>query len=501
MITGKIYLQNYVIPDNKFVELDSNISGISLLNQPRNYYQKEPFRKESFTGLYIPSFATQQIFTYPVKIGQRNLIDCPGIVLGKYNLAISPEIVRYSGSFGEIIIGELNSSISGVSNSIIGLNNVSFRTFGAYVHGIDNTIKNSFYNTTVGSANYVSGIYASNVFGKGNVVFADYLDDVEGNAKIQPVKVHSFSGYYSTNNSIFGDNNYLFSGGSNIVSLGHYNTLEASINLTNAGSLNNIYKVSGDNNLVVGHRNDLTESQDANLIGLENQNINTSRDFTVGLYNLNEFSSRNFIFGENNRIYSGFQNLIVGNLNDLKSNFDFVIGKGNVSNINTSDNLVFGKLNTLSGANNNLIIGEANRLDKNYITDAYFLPEGINTDSYNNIFLGNSNKGFVTNSTDIFGSSNRTIANTESKIIGNSNISIENDRGVILGSNNSVSGTVKNYTFGFDNYISNITSGIFIGFNFTRQNGNISGIGISITPTGINLYGALTVNGVRMNVP
>ena len=54
---------------------------------------------------------------------------------------------------------------------------------------------------------------------------------------------------------------------------------------------------------------------------------------------------------------------------------------------------------------------------------------------------------------------------------------------------------------GANNSITLNESGIFIGFNFKTTDGNISGIGINITPTGINLYGALRMNGVRMNVP
>lgn len=533
MITGKIYLQKYIQDQNNFFELN-DLSGIYALGQVTNPYASY-FEGYRYTGLYIPTFSSSEMFMYPINIGQRTLTAAPAINIGRGNTVFSPELIRFSGDNGEIVLGEFNNLISGVSNTTIGHNNASYRNFGGYIYGIDNTTRNSFYNLTIGSANYISGIYASNVFGKGNVVFADYGNNVDNNAELDPKNIFTFSGYSSLNTSIFGDNNFLFSGGVNVTSLGQYNSLQGVSFLTNVGSLNHVHRTSGDNNLVVGNRNDSNQSLNVNIIGLENELSFTNNDFIVGSHNLNEISYGNFVFGQFNRNYNAVENFIVGNTNTSRGSLDVIIGTENTTRSGTLNNLILGKLNTISGSENNLLIGKSNSIDQNLILDfgislykgdvlpfnllnfsksygpdydptarfesnPYYLS-GIDTTSYDNVFLGNSNKVYFTNSSYMLGESNKLLSNFDLNLIGNSNTLINNSSAAILGSDNFISGTNKNYIFGFNNSIKNNTTGVFVGFNFASGNGTISGVGIKITPNGIDIYGPLRVNGTQLNIP
>lgn len=537
MITGQIYLQNFRKPQNNFAEFGADKSGVYLAFQDGRSFPSATFEQGKFSGLYIPNLAADRIYNSRLLIGQSNYLfdndSSTSILIGKNNSVLTTAEMRLTGDAGEYIIGHGNISTSGVANNLIGLHNESFLNYGAYAYGIENTIRNSYYQTSVGSTNYVSGIFDSNIFGRGNILFADYIDDIDGKVQFEPKNITAFSGYASRNATILGSNNFCISGIRFVTCVGDMNVLKRTQNSSIFGHYHNIYNTSGEN-LILGTRNDATTVSNINLIGLENESSKTNRDFVVGMYNVNEATHKSFTFGETNRMLSGFQNFIVGNFNDLTSSSETVIGNSNTTSFRAYENSIFGSTNTLSGSNNNLIVGKFNSIDDTVVRDIYgislyqgtILPfnlldfseayggnfdptakfgslpfSGVDVDSCNNGFFGSSNAAFYTSNSHIFGSSNKSIDNNYSDIFGTSNRSISTLNSTIIGKDNLLSGASKTYMLGANNSITRNESGIFIGFNFKNTNGNISGIGINITPTGINLYGALRMNGVRMNIP
>ena len=537
MITGQVYLQNYRKPQNNFAEFGTDKSGVYLAFQDGRAFPSPTFEQGKFSGLYIPDLAADKIYNSRLLIGQSNYLfdndSSTSILIGKNNAVLTTAEIRTTGDVGEYIIGHGNTSSSGVANNLIGIYNESFLNYGAYTYGIDNVIRNSYYQTSVGSANYVSGIYDSNIFGRGNILFAQYEDDINGNVRFNPKYLTAFSGYVSRNTTILGSNNFCTSGIKFVTCVGDMNSLTRTQNSAIFGYYHNIYRTSGEN-LIVGTRNDATRVANVNLIGLENESSASNRDFVVGMYNVNEGASRSFTFGETNRMLSGANNFIVGNFNDLTSSNETIIGNSNTTSFRAYQNSIFGSTNTLSGSNNNLIVGKLNSIDDTVVRDIYgislykgaILPfdllnyyegygadfdptakfgslpfSGLDVDSYNNGFFGSSNAAFYTSNSYIFGASNKSIDNIYSNIFGTSNKAISTSDSTIIGKDNLLSGASKTYMLGQNNSITLNESGIFIGFNFKSVNGNVSGIGINITPTGINLYGALRMNGVRMNVP
>jgi len=506
MITGQIYLQNYRKPQNNFAEFGSDKSGIYLAHQDGRAFPSPTFEQGKFSGLYIPDLAADKIYNSRLLIGQSNFLfdkdSSTSILIGKNNTVLTTAEIRTTGDFGEYVIGHGNVSTSGVGNNLIGCSNESLLNYGAYAYGIDNVIRNSYYHTSIGSTNYVSGIYDSNIFGRGNILFANYLDDIDGNVKFEPKYITAFSGYASRNATILGSNNFCTSGIRFVTCVGDMNSLTRAQNSAIFGYYHNIYNISGEN-LIVGTRNDATTVTNVNLIGLENESSRGNKDFVVGMYNVNEGTSRSFTFGETNRMFSGSQNFIVGNFNDLKSSQEIIIGNSNTTSFRAYENSIFGSTNTLTGANSNLIVGKTNSINDTVVRDTFGNSPftGIDTDSYNNGFFGNSNAIFYTSNSYVFGASNKSIDNNYSNIFGTSNRSISAENSTIIGQDNLLSGASTMYMLGANNSVILNESGIFIGFNFKDTNGSISGIGINITTTGINLYGALRMNGVRMNVP
>ena len=102
--------------------------------------------------------------------------------------------------------------------------------------------------------------------------------------------------------------------------------------------------------------------------------------------------------------------------------------------------------------------------------------------------MGQLVRGTDNYSTHSLGVNNKLAGNSESLLVGRDNEFVLN---------------TKSFAFGYNNRITGSRDSIFVGFNFisgTSSQG-ISGVGIKISPSGIDIYGTLRVNGVRLNIP
>lgn len=494
--TGKVYLQVYNAGENKFEEFKESLgcSGIYVIYNSGNIYSNVPSNKVYYSGLQIPFFKAEKIVTYPVQIGQMVRSVGPGINIGEWNLADSPYSIRITGDCGEVIIGEKNYLISGSDNCNIGHRNYVISTRLVYLYGRANYIENSNYIVGVGANNYVSGFYLSNIFGKNNNLFSENnIEDVKkGNPGV-------YSGYQSSRLTMIGDYNNALSGSYFIHTLGDANYFTKVSNLINYGNYNFAKLTSGSNNAIFGHRNDISYGIDGTSIGNENTLSNTTGDFIVGLSNVTDQSYYNYVFGAHNAVNQGLNNLIVGNNNNIVGASEIILGINNQIDINSVSDMVVGYNNLLSGTTNSYVIGSNNTSDKTVVENVYGInvvggeavalgPYAGSTGSAgnNNFYVGNNNQSFLNEKTFIFGESNKLIDNSSSYVLGNSNNFINNN---------------SSYVFGYNNSITGSRDSIFVGFNFSSGNGTISGVGMKITPSGVDIFGNLTVNGIKINVP
>jgi hypothetical protein len=505
--TGKVYIQTYNIGENKFEELKSNTSGIYLVYNSGDIYSNTPSDKTYYSGLYIPYFKSEKMYTYPVMIGQLVRSVGPGINIGEWNLTDSPYTMRRTGDSGEIIVGEKNYLISGVDNAIFGHRNSAWKSKAIFINGTSNLVENSKYVIMNGATNTISGLYLVNLVGKNNVLYA--ANDIEG---ITAGKAGLFSGHESIKVTLVGDYNLLDSGVYRIDSFGDQNYFAKAQNILNFGNYNHAYITSGNNNLMVGRRNDLTRSIDGTLIGNENSSLLAQGDFVVGRSNSINISYYNNLFGSSNSIYSGERNLIVGNLNTNNSSYQNIFGNNN--EIIGSDSLyneVLGNNNTLSGIRSSVILGSSNSLDKNVLLDIG--PTNLYQGNLVNASINYSgpfpvliygtyaNRTGISNGNYLLGQNNGLFLNNDSYILGRSNQIVDNTDNYTLGKSNRLINNTNSYVFGYNNQITGSRDAIFVGFNFQSGNGTISGVGIKITPSGLDIYGSLRVNGVQLNIP
>jgi hypothetical protein len=511
MITsGKIYLQNYIFNENKFVELDSsvNTSGIYLLTITGGAANRE-IEYDGYTGLSIPVFHTERIQTFPIKIGigYQNLNVGPFIAVGADNQCISPPEVRVGDANDELLIGSNNLNLSGRAISFFGFNNFSDSSAFVDMYGNANFSKNSQSNNINGSDNMTSGAESTNIFGYSNAVLA-----YENLSKIYNPKGTGIS-FNTRRITLIGDINYVTSGGAFINNFGNFNNFQNSQSITSVGDYNQTSNTSGSNNGMFGARNDLTDSYNSFSFGAENTIIKDQESFTFG--NLNKIGDtnqtginfRNYLIGDRNTTIRGYLNFIVGKINTVHGEKDFVFGQENQMEFDSDNNFAVGSLNILTGADNNYIFGKSNEINPTVIGDifdfvvvdndiVYKGPYGGSYSkdlvSYGNSFFGNSNKTYSSINTTVLGETNKLIDNYNSLVVGKNNNIINDNSSVVIGMNNSFSGTTGNYILGFSNNMYATTGAIFIGFNFHKQNRN----GIKITSSGIDLYGNIRFNGV-----
>jgi hypothetical protein len=111
--------------------------------------------------------------------------------------------------------------------------------------------------------------------------------------------------------------------------------------------------------------------------------------------------------------------------------------------------------------------------------------------------------GFAGDYNYYIGDGNRNSANDYSFVLGQSNNLIDNFKSFVIGSDNKCVSNNNSYILGNSNAITGSKDSIFLGFNFRSgaHSQGISGFGIKISPSGIDIYGKLRVNGVAINIP
>jgi len=509
--TGELYFQAFDFGENKFKELSTLSPGSSGIYLAYNYgdiYSTIPSEKTYYSGLYIPYFKSEKIYTYPVMIGQLVRSVGPGVNIGEWNLTDSPYTMRKTGDSGEIIVGEKNYLISGVDNVILGHRNSAWKSKGIFINGTSNLVENSRYMIVNGATNSISGLFLVNLLGKNNALYAS--NDIEG---LTLGQAGLFSGQTSIKVTLVGDYNFIESGVYRVDSFGDQNYFAKVRNILNFGHYNHAYDTSGDFNLMVGQRNDLTHTLDGSLIGTENSLYSAQGDFVVGRSNGIDISYYNSIFGSNNSLYSGQRNLVVGNLNTANSSYENIFGSNNKIDTNSFGNSIYGSQNNLSGVKGNFILGSSNSLDKSVLFDigpvslyeGKFYNAQITFPFSSPVFRwGTYATGFDTGSANanyIIGQSNGLFLNNNSYIFGGNNQLVDNTDIYTIGKSNTIVNNTNSYVFGYNNKITGSKDSIFVGFNFGSGNSTITGVGIKITPSGVDIYGNLRVNGTKLNVP
>lgn len=514
-ITGELYLQAKNLNKNSFQELRRNISGIYVVANPENFsdFSVDDYSKFTsylgFTGLTIPVFHTKWIHQCPVDIGVQNLIDVtPGVAIGRGNMYVA--VSGKNAAHGELVIGDYNFTY-GRENALLGYSNKNYYGRNNRLDGTYNTTADSTNVLLYGNTNYASGIYSANILGKNNI-----FECLRTNIYQGPHQALMKSGdYQSYNINVLGEQNRGQSGIKNITTVGSYNFFSRVAQSIAIGELNHIRNSSGNYSTVFGYRNDISESYDINLLGAENSAIGfSSKSTLVGDKNLLNSSVSSYLYGSSNICNTGSNNLIFGDQNETYSNMECIFGRFNRTNLYSTNNLSVGNDNFLNGADSNSIFGSSNLIHQNVLSEIFGIrlenEEIISQGPYNayesgqsfqNLIVGRLNKTYLNSFTDTVGSENKVVDNNKCTILGKSNLLINNVSSMVFGNDNLISGTSGVCVFGNNNNIINQVSGIFIGFNFKNTNGNMSGIGINITPNGINLYGALRMNGVNMNVP
>jgi len=494
-IDKKSYIQVFDSTRNSFAEADRFSSGIYLSYNSADINSNDPAGKVEYSGLKIPIFKTNVIISNPVLIGQLIASVGPGINIGEWNRTDSPYSMRYTGDGGEIAIGSSNFVISGIENMSLGHFNMSYQSKLINIYGKGNYADNSNYSWILGAYNFLSGISLSNILGKNNTLWAN--NNVEAFKKGDPAV---FSGWSSYMINAIGDYNHIRSGAVELTSVGNYNQFTNSYNLRSYGNYNNAVLTTGFDNLMLGNRNNLNITFDGTTIGNENTISNSNGDLLFGKSN-NSFSGYyNYIFGKNNTLDKSSENIIFGNSNTIFGSYNQIFGKNTTNYSNSFYDTVVGNTNFLSGTYNNYIFGSNNTSDSSILlelaaTDYPFLTGKFITSGQLTGFGGDYNF--------YFGNSIRGTLNDNTFSIGESNNLINNYRTYSVGRNNQLVSNQNSYVFGYNNQITGSSNAIFVGFNFVsgRSTQGISGVGIKITPNGVDIYGTLRVNGTTMNVP
>jgi hypothetical protein len=486
----KNYLQFYNSDTNSYEELPNLASGIYLSFNEGDVTSNDPAGRVRFSGIKIPIFKTSQIVANPILIGQLIGGQGPAINIGEWQRTESPYSIRVDGDGPEIAIGSSNFLISGRENMTMGNFNMSYQSRLINIYGRANYADNSNYIWMLGSANYVSGIYLSNILGKNNNIYA-------GN-NLEPLRLQYpkvYSGYQTFMLNVIGDYNSIISGGQELNIVGNYNGLTESYFINCFGAYNSSYLSSGVNNLILGNSNGLDRSFSSVVMGIENSLSLSTGDFILGKRNNINSSYSNYIFGMSNSLSdSAVSNKIYGDTNQIKGSYNQIFGTSTVNYSNSFFDIIIGNGNFLSGTYNNCILGSNNTSNTDILNEVAisypFLATQLRTGfggDYN-FYLGNNIRGTLNDTTFSLGESNNLINNYQSYSVGRNNQLVSNQ---------------NSYVFGYDNFITGSKDSIFVGFNFASGTSTqgISGVGIKISPSGIDIYGTLRVNGVKMNVP
>ena len=472
-------------------ELDS-CSGIYISYNSGDIFSEIPSEQIAYSGINIPFFKTSMILTSPVVIGQPLYTVGPGINIGEYNAIDSPSYLRkITGERGEIIIGAVNSIQSGIENVLIGNFNYLAKSQEVNVFGEDNYIDCSRYTYILGAKNFISGIYLSNILGKNNTLLA--VNDIRGLSYGDPTV---FTGYETRLININGDYNLVISGGISESVFGNNNNLTNSSYNYIYGNYNTMLNTTGDYNLTLGDKNNVYDCINISMIGNQNLSEQSYQDFIFGKSNKTEYSSLNFVYGYFNAIDGGSSNTVVGNSNEIFGSSNQVFGNNTVNFRNSVNSTIIGYNNKLSGDYNNYILGS------NSSADSTILEETVEDFPYL-IGVSNRTSGAGGDYNYYIGDNNRNTANDYSFVLGESNNSIDNFKSFVIGSDNKSISNTNSYILGNSNQITGASNSIFLGFNFVSGTSDqgISGFGIKISPSGIDIYGKLRVNGVEMNIP
>ena len=488
MINKELYTQFYDTTTSSFIE--QKLTGIFFQFTTGNLNSTNINDRLFFSGLRIPIFKTDSIVSYPVRLGSSLAVEGPAVNIGSFNSTYSPTTSRGDFDWGpEIAIGSSNFLVSGVANIFIGHLNAEGRSQRIHTLGTYNDIKVSAYSSIIGSYNQLSGYSESNVFGKSNYLYAK--NNVFGILSKPGISPATFSGYTSYKVNVFGDNNNLVNGANEVTLLGNYNEFTNSTGVACFGNSNNINGAKGLNSYIIGFNNDSTEGSDTYVLGESNISLTADSDFIIGAANgttgsyvfgkLNSLKdcSSNSVFGFSNKIFSS-NNSVFGNLNTIDATTDesIVIGSNNTVDDSASDNFIFGTQNSSDAA-----------LRTELATKHAFLTNRLSASAgSSNYYMGQLVRGTNNSSTYGLGINNKLAGNLESLLIGRNNEFVLN--------NNS-------FAFGYNNRITGSKDSIFVGFNFVSGSSveGIKGVGIKITPNGVDIYGTLKVNGTTMNVP
>lgn len=491
MINKELYTQFYDSATNSFIE--QKLTGIYFQFTTGNLNSNVINDRTFFSGLRIPVFKTDRIVTYPVAVGSSLTVDGPAVNIGSWNATWSPSIVRGIYGWGpEIAIGSSNLLISGVGNVSIGHYNSLGRTNRMHAVGIYNDIDNSTYSSIIGNFNILSGYSESNIFGKSNYLYSN--NDIFGILSKPGISPSLFSGYTSYKVSVFGDNNSLFEGASEVTLLGNYNQFTNSSGVSCYGNCNNIFETKNGNTYVIGYQNDCTKGFNIYTLGDSNISESANSDLVIGRSNYNTGTYLSYVFGQLNTLKNSINNIAFGNSNTILSSNNSIFGNLNTIDATTDENTIIGSNNTIDdSANDNFIFGSQNSSDAALRTELAnrhaFLTNRLNASAgSSNYYMGQLVRGTDNYSTHSLGVNNKLAGNSESLLVGRDNEFVLN---------------TKSFAFGYNNRITGSRDSIFVGFNFisgTSSQG-ISGVGIKISPSGIDIYGTLRVNGVRMNVP
>lgn len=160
---------------------------------------------------------------------------------------------------------------------------------------------------------------------------------------------------------------------------------------------------------------------------------------------------------DNNTTSIGFDNVYIGDYNNISGNVNYVIGRSNNANENSTDNTIIGNENTIKNENSNTILGRNNTISGNY----------TNT----NTVIGNSNTASGTHNSFIIGENNSTIDQEGagySYVIGQQNTA--GDDSVIIGTaNSSQPGSFYKATLGWENKVGNSNNVVIGGNNSANE--------------------------------
>lgn len=491
MTNKELYTQFYDTETSSFKE--QKLTGIFFQFTTGNLNSTNINDRLFFSGLSIPTFKTDRIVSYPVSLGSSLLVEGPAINIGSFNSTVSPTTSRGDFDWGpEIAIGSSNFLVSGVANVFIGHLNQEGRSQRINALGTFNDIKVSTYTSIIGSYNQLSGYSESNIFGKSNYLYAK--NDVFGILSKPGIGPGVYSGHTSHKVNVFGDNNNLLNGANEVTLLGNYNEVTNSTGVACFGNSNNINGAKGLNSYIIGFNNDSTQGSDTYVLGDSNISLTADSDFIIGAANGTTGTTFSYVFGKLNSLKNGSSNSVFGFSNKILSSNNSVFGNLNTIDTTTDESMVIGSNNTVDdSASDNFIFGTQNSSDAALRTELAtkhaFLTNRLSASAgSSNYYMGQLVRGTNNSSTYGLGINNKLAGNLESLLIGRDNEFVLN--------NNS-------FAFGYNNRITGSKDSIFVGFNFVSGSSveGIKGVGIKITPNGVDIYGTLKVNGTTMNVP